>query len=144
MGDPLSVAGSVVGLLTTAAQASKMLFNLTKRTRAAPQECLTLKLELDEFYSVLSQLQLFVFRTEKPSQSGAARIMVDQVLTTLTACVTTFSALKALVEQLQLDQVDGILDRLRWVSKEKDIRELLSRLQRHKSSLSAMLSMLTA
>ena len=143
MADPLSVAASVVGLLTAAAQISQTLYNVTKRMKRAPKEIKDARTEVDDIRNVLSQLQLFVMGAAKASSSRTSLILVEQVVATLAATVTTFSALDVFVETLDSDENLGLMDRVRWLMKEKDLKELISKLQLHKSSMSLMLTILT-
>ena len=143
MADPLSVAASVVGLLTAAAQISQTLYSVTKRVKKAPKECKDAKAEVDEIRNILSQLQLFVLGATKASTSRTSLILVDQVVATLVATVTTFSELDVFVETLDSDEKMGLMDRVRWLTKEKDLKDLIQKLQLHKSSMSLMLTILT-
>lgn len=143
MADPLSVAASVTGLIAAAAKISNVLYTVVNKARNAPDDCRKIKNELDDIRNVLAQLQVFIMGAKRPSASRAALIMVDQVVVTLAACVTTFSELDAFAEGLRNDAEMRILDRLRWSTKESDIRLILSRLEAHKASVTLMLSILT-
>ncbi|KAI8664616.1 Rho-GAP domain-containing protein [Fusarium keratoplasticum] len=135
MADPLSTAASVVGLLTAAAQISKILANVIDKARHAPKECSRIKSEVDDIRNVLVTLQLYIVGTRRAARSRTSLIMVEQVVATLAACVTTFSELDTFAKALQNDADMKILDRLRWASKDKDIKAMLVRLESHKSSL---------
>ncbi|KAF5010818.1 hypothetical protein FDECE_3027 [Fusarium decemcellulare] len=143
MADPLSTAASVVGLLTAAAQISKILANVIDKARHAPDECSRIKSEVDDIQNVLTTLQLYIVGTRRAARSRTSLIMVEQVVATLAACVTTFSELDTFVMALQNDADMKILDRLRWASKDKEIKAVLVRLESHKSSLTLMLTILT-
>lgn len=143
MADPLSTAASVVGLLTAAAQISKILANVIDKARHAPEECARIKSEVDDIRNVLVTLQLYIVGTRRAARSRTSLIMVEQVVATLAACVTTFSELDTFATALQNDADMKILDRLRWASKDKDIKAVLVRLESHKSSLTLMLTILT-
>jgi len=69
--------------------------------------------------------------------------LVEQVVTTLSACVLTFSELDVFVQALDSEQKMGILDRMKWIIKSNALKELLERLQQHKISLNLMLTILT-
>ncbi|KAL6914828.1 hypothetical protein FSST1_012588 [Fusarium sambucinum] len=141
MADPLSVAASVVGLLTAAAQVSKIVANVISKARHAPEECGRIKSEVDDIRNVLVTLQVFILNPRQALRSRTSLIMVEQVVATLAACVTTFSELDTFVTALENDTT--VLDRLRWASKSKDIHGILVRLESHKSSLTLMLTILT-
>jgi hypothetical protein len=54
MADPISVAASVVGLLTAAAQISQTLYSVTRRVKKAPKECKPVRAEVDDIRNILS------------------------------------------------------------------------------------------
>lgn len=143
MSDPLSVAAGVVGLITAAAQVSLILNDIINRTKNAPNECKRLRNDVDEVHNILGQLSRYVIGTKQAARSRKALIMVDQVATTLAACITTFDELKLLVESLKSDSAMGILDRFRWIAKSEDLKQMLARIEAHKSSLTLMLGILT-
>lgn len=90
-----------------------------------------------------SQLQQFLLGTRRAPRSRTSLILVDQVITTLAACVTTFSELDTFAEALQSESDLNLLDRLRWVSKESELKAILMRIESHKGSLNLMLMILT-
>jgi hypothetical protein len=143
MADPLSVAASIVGLLTAAAQISQTLYTVTKRVKKAPKEVKEARTEVDNIRNILEQLQLFVLGASKASKSRTALILVDQVVATLAATVTTFSELDVFVETLDSDEKMGLMDRVRWLTKERDLKQLIQKLELHKNSMGLMLTILT-
>lgn len=143
MADPLSVAASVVGLLTAAAQITQTLTKITKNIKGAPEQCQHVCAEVEGIKQILEQLQSFILGISTASRSRASLILVEQVLVTLTSCVTTFSDIDTFVELLDSDVSLGLMDRLRWMAKAKDLSEVITRLQMHKSSLGVMLGILT-
>ena len=143
MADSLSIAASIVGLLTAALQVSQVLNDTIKKARHAPDDCKRLKGEVDEIRNMLGQLQLFILRVNHASRSRTSLLMVDQVVAILSSCVLTFSDLQVFAEGLQSEAAMGILERVRWMSKETELKAMLSRLDKHKSSLSLMLIILT-
>jgi len=143
MADPLSVAASVVGLLAAGAKITKVLGVVISKARGAPENCRKIRTQVDDIIGVLSQLQLFVVGTSRASRSRTSLILVDQVIITLAACVTTFSELDSFARSLQSDADMGVLDRFRWMSKEQEIKDVLQRLESHKASLLLMMTILT-
>ncbi|KAJ4128179.1 GTPase activating protein (GAP) for Rho1p [Fusarium equiseti] len=143
MADPLSIAASVVGIVTAAAQVSKILANVIDKTQNAPKECNRILAEASDIQNVLTTLQLYIMGARRAPRSRASLVMVEQVVATLAACVTTFSELDTFVIALQNDADMKVLDRLRWSSKDKEIKAVLVRLESHKSSLTLMLTILS-
>lgn len=143
MADPLSVAASIVGLLTLAVKVSQTVRCLARSARNAPKDFEKVALEVDDFRNILSQLQLYVLGVTKPSRSRTSLIMAEQVVATLAACVQTFSGLDTFVSMFDNDEGAGLLDRFRWASKQQELTTIVSRLQMHKSSLALILTILT-
>ncbi|KIX08042.1 uncharacterized protein Z518_02697 [Rhinocladiella mackenziei CBS 650.93] len=138
-----SEGGYELWLVTAAAQISQTLTAIIKRAKKAPKECQDARAEVDDMRRILEQLQLFVFGIATASRTRTSLILVDQVVTTLAAAVTTFSELDVFVEVLDSDEKMGLLDRFRWGSKAKSLGEITQKLQLHKSSMSLMLAILT-
>lgn len=143
MADPLSIAASVVGLITAAAQITQILSTVISQAKNAPKSCTQIVREVNDISSVLSQLQRFINGTSRASSSRTSLILLEQIVATLGSCVITFSELDVFVESLSSDARMGVLERLRWVSKADDVKDTLARLQNHKSSLTLMLTILT-
>ena len=143
MTDPLSVAASVVGLITVASQVSQTLTNIIKRAKNASKECQDARTEADDMRRMLQQLQLFVFGMVRASRARTSLILVDQVVTSLAAAVTTFSELGVFVAALDSDEKMGLIDRFRRVSKARALGEITQKSQLHMSSMNLMLVILT-
>lgn len=143
MADPLSIAASVVGIVTAATQVSKILANVIEKARNAPKECNRILSVVSDIQNVLTTLQLYIMGARRAPRSRTSLIMVEQVVATLAACVTTFSELDTFAIALQNDAEMKVLDRLRWSSKDKEIKAVLVRLESHKSSLTLILTILS-
>ncbi|KAF2994141.1 hypothetical protein E8E14_002222 [Neopestalotiopsis sp. 37M] len=143
MADPLSVAASVVGILAAAAQVTQTLTKIIKNVKDAPEQCRHTCTEVGNIRQILEQLQTFLIGTSKASRSRTSLILVEQVLVTLTSCVTTFSDLDVFVELLDSDIKMGLMDRLRWSMKAKDMSEIITRLQLQKTTITLILGILT-
>jgi hypothetical protein len=68
-------------------------------------------------------------------------VFVDQLVLTVAACIRSLAELEK-----ELDGVVGVgmLDRLKWTVRETGIRRILEALQTHRSSLTLVLTILTA
>jgi len=147
MADPLSVAASVAGLLTAAKEVSFVIDKITKSRKSGPKEMSAIKSTVDTLRSVLLQLQLLLLSRASINQERASLILVNEIVVTLTACVMTFSDLdgcmKGLEKGLEADQKLGLLDSVRWASKDTELKAYLRHLEAHKSSLALMMSILT-
>ena len=143
MMDPLSVVASIAGILGAAAQISTSISTLIEKSRKAPKDMRKVKDEVDTIRSVLHQLQAFLLGSAKTNRARTSLILVDQVVVTLSACVSTFSELDVTVGTLVSDDRLGLMDRLRWSTKASAIDECLKNLQTQKSSLTLILTILT-
>lgn len=143
MADPLSVAASVVGLLTAAVQVSTFLYNVIRKSRDAPKSATKLRNSVEDIRNVLEQLQRYLDGGRPAQRSRTALIMVEQVTATLASCVTTFDDLKTFAATLQSESKMGLLVRARWVFKEEALHDFQTRLEAQKSSMTLMLTILT-
>ena len=143
MMDPLSVVASIAGILGAAAQISTSISTLIEKSRKAPKDIRRVKDEVDTIRSVLHQLQALLLGSAKTNRARTSLILVDQVVVTLSACVSTFSELDVTVGTLVSDERLGLMDRLRWSTRASAIDECLKNLQTQKSSLTLILTILT-
>ncbi|RKL36722.1 hypothetical protein BFJ72_g8271 [Fusarium proliferatum] len=140
--DPLSVSASVVGLLGAGAKITSCLWTFATNARDAPQLARHLVFEVADITAALGSLQAYVCgQAQAPGERGAL-ILLEHVLTTLTGCVTTFSDLQSLMDQLNLSPDMGTIDKMKWARQESNISAIVQRLQNHKSSLTLMLTVL--
>ena len=141
MSDPLSVAAGVVGVITAAAQISKLLIEFSAKTKDAPTQARRVLTEVNGMSMIMNQLQSFLLGLETPDQSRTCLIQAESLLSILTGCVATFSDLQKLLDQLKIENLQ-LLDRFKWARKESAIKALTIRLQTHKHSLSLILEIL--
>ena len=141
--DPLSVSASLVGLITAAAQVTKLLTGLVQDAKEAPDSCRSILREVSGISICLQQLQGFLIGAQEAPRSHTSLILVEQALVILADCVLTFSDLEQSLESLKIENSMGVLDRLKWVRKEPLINRLFSKLQASKASLNLILTTLT-
>ncbi|KAF5554720.1 nicotinamide mononucleotide permease [Fusarium napiforme] len=140
--DPLSVSASVVGLLGAGAKITSCLWTFAANARDAPQLARHLVVEVADITAALGSLQVYVCEQAQAPGGRGALILLEHVLTTLTGCVTTFSDLQSLMDQLNLSPDMGSIDKMKWARQESNITAIVQRLQNHKSSLTLMLTVL--
>ncbi|KAI9708111.1 MAG: hypothetical protein M1820_004315 [Bogoriella megaspora] len=92
--------------------------------------------------AALGQLQGCLLGTANTSSSRTSLIMLEQVLATLTGCVTTYSELESIMDEIGVGTEMRVFDRAMWLSKESSVLSVLQRLQNHKGSLTLMLTIL--
>lgn len=143
MADPLSVAASIVGILTAAQGISVCITKLVSKAKKAPEEMMELKTTVDTIHAVLSQLQSLLLGQVRLNHARTALVLVDQIVIALSACVNVFSGLDVLVRSLENEESLKVVERLRWMAKSGEIKEQLQKLEMQKSSLTLMLTILT-
>ena len=141
--DPLSVSASLIGVITAAVQVSGLLKEFIDNVKGAPESARNVLREVLDVSISLQQLQEFLLGKQVASIARTSFIMVEQVVVVLTDCVITFSELEQVLETSKADRPMGIRDRLKWVSKEPAVIQVLGRLQASKASLNLMLTTLT-
>lgn len=142
--DPLSVAASVVGLLSVATKISQQLRTFWTGVSGAPKSAQNVLLEVSTISACLNKMQSFLLGTAEISRSRTSPLMVEQVLVCLADCVSTFSELEEILDNLGATQRPmRKVDQFRWALKEGAISKNLLRLQAAKLSLNLMLTTLT-
>lgn len=142
--DPLSVAASVVGLLSVATKISQQLRTFWTGISGAPKSAQNVLLEVSMISACLNKMQSFLLGTAEISRSRTSLLMVEQVLVCLADCVSTFSELEEILDNLGATQRPmRKVDQFRWALKESAISKNLLRLQATKLSLNLMLTTLT-
>lgn len=81
--EPLSIGVSVVGILTAAAQVSKLLTTLVHSGKNAPSLAKSVLREVSDIDAVLTQLRGFLDGSGTGSQPRKELVMMDQVVVTL-------------------------------------------------------------
>ena len=140
--DPLSVAASVVGLLGAAHKITTTLHSLVFKVRDAPSLARTVVTEVSDISAALGQLQAYVLGTANANPARSNLILLQQVVATLTGCVTTYSELEAAIDGLGINAEMAVFDRAVWSIQEPRITAIVQRLQNHKISLTLMLAIL--
>jgi hypothetical protein len=140
--DPLSVAASVAGLLSVGGKLSGSLLSLITKCRDVPHLLQSLFQEITDTSAAICRLQIYVAGSCKVATSRASMILLQHIVTALTGCVTTFSDLQRIMNDLNMDPEMGIFDQLKWVRYEKSIKSVVQRLQNQKLSLTLMLNII--
>jgi hypothetical protein len=142
MADPLSVTSAVVGLLAAGAKLSSCLASFVSHVRDAPSLAQSTLQEITDIAAALNQLHTYLHGHKQASTERGSLILLENLLATLTGCVTTFSDLQHMVDKLAISENMRIFDRMMWSRKQDKIYLILQRLQNHKASLALMLTIL--
>jgi len=141
--DPLSVIGSVIGILAVTSKLTGSLVDFIRRERDAPASMHGIVAELSALRGCLSQLQPFMQGSKQASRTRTSQISVEQLVIINTSCVLTLSELDKMMDSFTLQRPFSLLDKMRWAKNESKIRELLSRVRTSQSSLNMILAIFT-
>lgn len=140
--EPLSIAGSLVGLLAAGAQLVPKCYNLASSFREAAQDAEAAALELSDLAVVLKELQKYIDGTAYASTQRLHLISLEHVTATLAQCVKTYSQLHSLLRTLRIDKRSTAIHYAIWMLKRDEVAQLVARLQNHKSTFALMLGIL--
>ncbi|KAG8531233.1 uncharacterized protein KY384_004591 [Bacidia gigantensis] len=140
--DPLSVSASIVGILAAAAKTSSVLANFVQNARHAPTTAHSILREINGLRTVLNSLQGYVLGSRTIAQPRAALILVEQVVVTLVECVSIFSELEYLFGTTVEVTAVSTIERMKLAFRSSKITSLQMRLEKTKSSLTLILTVL--
>ena len=156
MGDPLSIAASVAGLITISAQIVGMAKDLFDKVKDAPETMMRVREEVEGMEPIFCQVQLLL----NGSGSGLNRgnltmISVHNLMATLTGCVIVYSRLEKKVNEVcgfndpttasaAWKKVGVIADRVKWgLWRQEEVMVIIEDLQRQKRTLNLILTVIT-
>ncbi|KAK3655202.1 GTPase activating protein (GAP) for Rho1p [Elasticomyces elasticus] len=142
MPEPITVAASVAGLISSASTMIPILYNVGTSIRDAPQLTKEVAGELANITVVLQQLFAYISGKARASIERLNLITVEHITATLTDCVVTYSDLDAVLKSLRVDSGMRAWDRGMWYIKKGRVGEIVQKLQNHKASLGLMLNIL--
>ena len=152
--DPLSIIVAVIGLAATSAKIAGTAKQLYDSGRDAPASIRRIGEEMDQLHLIFGQVQMLLegHAQKRPNRSRLAMLPLHHLMTVLSGCVLAYSSLdKKLSEVAGLAQTrtttgtrsTGLGIRVRWVLwKEVEAAAILVELERHKSSLHMMLTII--
>ena len=141
--DPLSIIASVAGILAVTTKLISTLTVFSKNVTRCPGSAQNILRETTDLHACVSQVQAFILGDQEAETSRMQLLMVEQLVVTLTHCVLTMSELDKVLDSLKINRAFTARSRLRWMRDEKNIAELLARLQASKISLNLMMTTLT-
>src|SRR5579862_8528600 len=141
--EPLSVAAAVIGLLDAAQKITCLFGSIISATKEAPRVLQDALTEVKHVEISVCSLQRYLLCLESINPRRAALIQLDELIVTLTDTVLTFYDLEKLLESLAATKPFAALrNAATWSRHAKDIDGYLVKLQRHKLSLTLMLSII--
>jgi hypothetical protein len=142
MPEPLTIAVAVVGLLRATYSTSTLLAAFVKGVQKAPKTLHDALNETRAITSILQQLQCYLDGAAVAPRTRSCLITLEEIVATLTDCVGTISELETILRGLQPEGMTAF-DRLRWRWHNDAVVKIVQRIERHKTSLSIMLSIMT-
>ncbi|KAK6499419.1 hypothetical protein TWF506_004047 [Arthrobotrys conoides] len=142
--EAIGLAASIVGLIAAGAKFIPWLVEISKKTADAPDSVQAMMFELNETSIILKGIQIYIIEEERAAARRKSLISLENISITLTGFVVTFSDLEKHLDFVKAGGKISSFDRSKWVLREKDILDVLRRLQHHKASLSLMLNIINA
>ncbi|KAL8933454.1 MAG: hypothetical protein Q9216_006354 [Gyalolechia sp. 2 TL-2023] len=139
MGDPLSVASSIAGLVTLADIVFGRIYKYVQAVKGANKEIVALSSEVGALYGILSNLQLVSRQLEDRSLSSTPRIHH------LGSCHRTLERLKEILDRddtssVQTQSIEKLKRRLHWPLSSSEMKTILADIERHKATLGLALN----
>lgn len=138
MGDPLSVAGSIAGLISIGDFVFRKLYHYAKTVKGAEKEIKGLKDEVAALTGVLHNLRL-VARDLEADDKFDQTIRIEHV----NSCLATLHKINSALSEFQFrkDQtLRNAVHRLKWPFASADTKDLCKEVRRHRETLSLALS----
>jgi hypothetical protein len=136
MADPLSIAASVAGLLTLAAQTTKLIASIVSDIKNRQAELISIGLEISSFYLVLHELE----RRLNETTNTTSNERLDAVLA---GCKRTLQSIQDLLTKIRDGPGKGglrkIQGQLTYGSKMKSLEGLRALLDKYKATLNIAL-----
>lgn len=138
MTDPLSVAGSIAGLISIGDFVFRKLYHYAKAVKGAEKEIKELRDEVSALTGVLHSLRL-VARDLEADDKFDKTVRIEHV----NACLATLHKINSALAEFQFrkDQtIRNAVHRLKWPFASSDTKDLCKEVQRHRETLSLALS----
>jgi len=153
MGEPLSIAASIAGLINISAQVVGIAKELYDKVKDAPETMMRVREEVESMQPIFCQVHLLL----NGSGSGLNRgnltmISIYNLMATLTGCVIVYTRLEKKVNEVcgfsdptsSWKRAGVVADRVKWgLWRHEEVLVIIGDLQRHKLSLNMMLTILT-
>jgi len=156
MVDPLSIAGSVAGLLTISSQIVGMAKELFDKVKDAPETMMRVREEVESMQPIFFQVQLFLRGGSSGlNHNNLTMISVHNLMATLTGCVIVYSRLEKKVNDVcgfndpttataAWKRAGVVANRVKWgLWRHEEVLGIIEDLQRQKLSLNLMLTIIT-
>jgi len=140
MSDPLPIIASVSGLIAISAKIASNAKQLYDSGKDAPNSIRRISEEMEQLHLIFGQVQMLLEGQKRPSRSRLTMLPLHHLMTILSSCVLAHSGLDKKLSEVASASLGA---RARWALwKEAEAGEILLELERHKSSLHMMLTII--
>lgn len=119
--EPLSLIGSIAGILTVAGKITCVLTDFIGREQGAPASARSIITEVSHLRLRLKQIYPSLQGKGRAPMARKAAIPIESVVVINTTCVTTLSDLEKILDSFKLDQPMSTKDKFRWARQEPQI-----------------------
>ena len=142
MSDPLSTTAAIVGLATTSAKIASTARQLYSSGTDAPTSIRRISEEMDQLYIIFSQVQILLegHVQKRSSQNRLTMIPLRYLMGVLSSCVLACSSLGKKLSEIAGAGLGARVQWALWTEVEAGV--ILAELERHKSSLHIMLTII--
>ena len=141
--DPLSITAATVGLIGAIEAVSRNLRIVSSSIRNVPQVMTSLRTEMNELGLAVSVLQRLIKKLDQLPKSRTRLICLEQLMATLTEAVLTISEIDIHVKAAATKRSNWtFFDRVKVTFAGPEIKTLVDRIQRNKSSLNLIFNIL--
>ena len=154
MGDPLSIAASVAGLITISSQIVGIAKELFDKVKDAPETMMRVREEVESMQPIFCQVHLLLNGTcSGLNRRNLTMISIHNLMTTLSGCVIVYSKLEKKVNEVcgfdsptssWTERAGVVADRVKWgLWGHEEALGIIEDLQRQKLSWVLMLTILS-
>ena len=139
MADPLSVAGSIAGLIHITETVWRNTFTYIKAAKSAPREISKLNFEIGSLYGILASLSLLVCQLEKEKSDRTIQAYH------IWSCHQTLEKIHAILGKyesvsVQPKSFESAKAKLKWPFSIPEVENLIDEIEQHKSTLTLALT----
>ena len=143
MADPLSIAASVIGLLSVAAKVSAVITSFISSVNDVPESAQAALTTVEGMRLTLTSVKHLIDRLSQLPKERKKMIHVRHLVVVFREAVLSFSNLEAIiVSGAGCGTKSTAWNTMMWLLEEKNISRAVQRLEAHRTSLSSMLNIL--
>ncbi|KAK1752344.1 putative ras-2 protein [Echria macrotheca] len=144
MADPLSIAASVVGLVSVAGKISTVITSFVLGVADVPESARAALAAVDAMRLTLASVRQLMTKLSEMPRQRKEMIHVTHLVVIFREAILSFSELEGIIcpASASVGETTGAWDAVKWLLQEKRITAAVQRLESHRTSLSAVLNIL--